>query len=1254
MGAMQANPLINATPAAPEKPKVDPNQRVISLVSNATADKIVGLDRFLAAFNSPQARAEVNPFRHVIQRKARRNIGGKFSKGLSHEVIENVEINPNEDLFGLRRWLGGIRQSPASVMLLSINKIKEEPLAGPLIFSELLKTGRPILVAGADRSTQDQLLARIDVTCQHVPEAIQQNASVKAMLLARVQRRKGFVATIRHLMDLEFLPPPVQEKVVKINGGGDPTQLTEAETVNLSLLADLSSRYHNVLMLYKETLANSTLNIQQLVSMFEILIGDVPLKEALEAFSAFLGKDDERPQEVRSKGDLFGYLNRFINATEGSSRATTRTQKVDQVFKRINSVVIGQRAKVDPLLWRRCSFIFDPEPEERALLSGLEPMTHYIEKTRDAGAEAINAEFKQRLGEAVFDMVRISNQSLEQAKNDDSALARQRAAGHLLPLFQMSKFQAGHLVQISDSNRGTLLDKDKFIGLFKNIPVSVEDLTGLCERLKAVLYRDQQIIDAVRKSTLDVIVSHARDREKALREIYIVNAAQELVHYAFHLGERNITSLDRLCGMAVAQSRFGFDVSLQPQRPNSTGLFVDEQDPPLGTLQNEPSVLSHAYTALIGMQVERLVKKAVDHKIGYLQETFGENFFEVVYQTVITQHDLPLSRSQLAWFVKRRGLLGSLGDKGFKSERENDLVDPFMTLEEMALSHSKPQRDFKEFQSFPQRFQEASKNFKQLLAELRSAGEQDVTSNIRALLWSLYRRGIYNMERAEAKDAFRKCVFYSQLKDIIAKISSENYSIFTKDIQQDGVKIYVMPKFHHLLTLGSRFAYLVESKVVRYQLIASPAEVPEEVDQVSRVFNEKLEGIRASLETIADFKPLFEAAAEVNRATEIWREHSRHLAFALLDRFLSATVIRALRPGKIQVHNLWYLPDATKLCLGPSLSTQQTVPFTKVLQVPENMGNLQKNPKSCSTTIDDFTIEVHKIARLRDELDHYESVGEDVLDIIQNLTHERAESQLVGRYEQALQQFNRILSKPLRYYTEKDVQNLHAVSYLMKTTLQAFYNTPGTQKDQLVARVQNQLQARRSDGHQLKLNFTDAFVLEKTQIKVVQKVKQGDETVSKQRRVEVEVDASYQTLSARVREVIRTHEVLAGKRHIVLSPEGQKKKQLDYVVDIVETLQSLRGNALTFYVDSTMLGDEQMQLLARHVKPHNFFRMDDLKPEAPEGVQLEGVKDPLTGRMVRRPAAAQGAANEAPAAAAPGPAAAPPTAADSSDPTPAS
>jgi hypothetical protein len=116
--------------------------------------------------------------------------------------------------------------------------------------------------------------------------------------------------------------------------------------------------------------------------------------------------------------------------------------------------------------------------------------------------------------------------------------------------------------------------------------------------------------------------------------------------------------------------------------------------------------------------------------------------------------------------------------------------------------------------------------------------------------------------------------------------------------------------------------------------------------------------------------------------------------------------------------------------------------------------------------------------------------------------------------------------------------------------------------------------------------------------------------------MEVEVDTNYQTLATRIRDVIHTHDLLSMKEHIVFSPEGQKKKQMDYVADIIDTLQALRGTALTFYCDHTMLDEAQVQILATRIKPHNFFKMDDLKTEPPKGVAVTKAKDPLTGRAV--------------------------------------
>ena len=140
----------------------------------------------------------------------------------------------------------------------------------------------------------------------------------------------------------------------------------------------------------------------------------------------------------------------------------------------------------------------------------------------------------------------------------------------------------------------------------------------------------------------------------------------------------------------------------------------------------------------------------------------------------------------------------------------------------------------------------------------------------------------------------------------------------------------------------------------------------------------------------------------------------------------------------------------------------------------------------------------------------------------------------------------------------------------------------------------------------------------------MQKVKkEGGEVVSRQKKVEVEVDQAYQTIATRMRDVIHTHSLLERKDHIILQPEGQKKKQIEYVLDIIDTLMALRGNALTFYCDMTMLDDGQVQELATRIKPHNFFKMDELKNEPPKGMTARA-KDPLSGRPMAAPKGGNG------------------------------
>lgn len=1216
---MEGNVLVSGAKtgaAAPAEP-----QRVINLVSNAPANKVVGIAGFLKVFNSPQVRAEITPFRHVIQRKTRRSLGGKFGKGLSEEVTENIEVNPNEDLFGLRRWLGGIRQDPANVMLVNVGKLSLEPLAAPLVFSEMIRSGRPILVTGCDASMQDQLLSPIDLTFAAVPPAVQHNPALKLSLASRVHRRKGFISSIRSVLELESVPKALADKIAAINSGADPSGLTEAEVVNLCLLGDLVSRYMPAIVQFREALRNSSLQVPQLVSMFEILTADLTLAQTVEAFQAFFPEEVRAdPSRLKSRGQVFGEIYRFLQSREGSGKGG-RMERMDDFFRKLTTLVAQHRAKVDPMLWRHCHFLGDPDPVEQEMLANLRPYYTLVAKALEGGPQAITPEFMGKLGEGVFDLVQAANQPVNPAAQAQSHL-RKAMAARLLPLFRLQKFAASSLVSISDKNREVLLNQERFLSLFRKIPVTAEELKALAARLRGAVMHNEVVSEEVRRSTLDVLIAYARDREKLLRDIYILSAVPELAHFGFLLGEAGLSPIERNTALAIAQNRLGLEFVTEPNQPKLVPICAHAGEPPLGTLKNDPDLVSRAYSTLIGLRVQSLVKRAVDHKINYLTSTFGENFFEVIYETVVARNDLPLSRNQLAWFIQQHNLLGNLQARGWKQGQENELVDDFLTLEVLAPGGQRRQRERRAFPDFDKKYAALAKQFAELLDTLKASAEKDDRGdNPDRLIWSLYRQGVYNLSRAEAREQFRKSIFYNYLKEMIAQISSENYSVFTKEIQQEGVKIYVPRKYFYFITIGSRFSFLVGDKVVRYQLIATPKEKIEDLDTLSRVFVEKLDERFNAPQPLPDAVALRRMGEQITRCNLLWWEYSRHLAFALMDRVLSETIIKQLEPGAILAQHLWYLPDETKLCLGPALVSSDKVPFQKILQVPENMGNIQKNPKSCSTTIDDFAIEVHKITRLREELETIAGIAEDVLDILQNLTHSKLESPLVAKYEQNLGALIKLISLPLRHLTEKEVQLLHEAAKAVKETLQAFYQTPGSAKDLFVSLLQNQLRARRSDGHLLKLNFTDQFILAKTEIKVVQRVKQGDSTVSRQKKVEVEVDASYQTLATRIRDVIRTHELLAAKEHIVFSPEGQKKKQIDYVADIIDTLQALRGTALTFYCDQTMLDESQVQQLATRIKPHHFFKMEELRPEPPKGMAVTRSKDPLTGRPVMTAAA---------------------------------
>ena len=766
---MAGNPLVPQAPSPASKP-AEAATHVVHLVSNVPPAKVEGAGEFLAIFNKGKARAEVTQFRHVIQRKARRSMGGKFGRGLTNEVTETIEVNPNQDLFGLRRWLGTVKHDPSAVLLLQPGKIRDEPLAAPLAFSELMRTGRPILVSGLDSSSRDQLMAQVDLKFAQIPPQVARNYSLKTMLLARTQRPKGFSSTMRSLLELDFLPKPVADKVTKIATIGDVSGLTEPEIINLSILGDLISRYEAVLAQFREIVKDSSLQVPQLIMMFELMTADMNIEVTQETFKGLLKDAADFGAAIESKAQLFGHIYRFLSGTGDEARKTQ--DRYGQFFRTLINAFIRRRSQVDPLLWKRCHYLSAVNAADEDVLKGIRPYLANLEQLLVNGSEDAARQAVEPTAKQIFHLASLAVRD-PGVMREDVDFARHRIANNLLPLFRTKAFDTELLTYGSGSGL-TLPAPAAFVADYSQLPFTAADANQIRVNLLPVLRANENTAEALQNSVVDVMLRHTRQREQTLREIYILNSVRTLVKYPFHLGPQALNTIERHCCADLMQTRLGLEFHPSPVADFSIGLFTAGNEPPLGKLQNDPVTLCRAYARLMGFRIEDVVKRAVDHKINFFIKTFGENFFEVIYERVVRKNDIPLSQGQLAHILKQHNVLGSLDEKGLRPEAVHELEDPFLALG-MQRAERKQVAEFPAILAdFQTEYAESLNAFRTLMGELKASAESDPREeNPKRIIWGFYNQRIYNLSREEARGAFRKTVFYKSLQEVIAKISSE-------------------------------------------------------------------------------------------------------------------------------------------------------------------------------------------------------------------------------------------------------------------------------------------------------------------------------------------------------------------------------------------------------------------------------------------------------------------------------------------------
>ncbi|MBF0277278.1 MAG: hypothetical protein HQM13_05800 [SAR324 cluster bacterium] len=1191
---------------ADKKDSTSVRQYRARFLANGSFEQDADVREFLNVFNDGNFTGEFS------EQKITNRAQGKAQKGSTPRIL-----NPCADLYGARRWQNSLLQQNNSAMLLKIERIKDEPLIIPLIMEGLFKNNRSVLISGAGTAVQRQLQVGIDLEFKSIPPMIETDKELFDSLLDRVKRKSGFQSSLRTIGELSFLPQEIREKIKTIQSGKPFPELSDAEVVNLCLLADLASRYDAAIQAFTHAFHEGDQPLPMLSSMFDTLTAGISIPQLIQKLMRFVDEEDQA--NVKNKTLLCGYIYRYLMECDQSAKKEIKELR-PQFNQTIREMAVQQRVISDAKMYRQCFFLVEQSDVQKIVNTTVLPIFAILHRFVSSGEPTLPAEDRIEFCKFLIQIAKKGRETEASAPQKErpltparqafaKAMAKQKKKGpEPLTAEQMEMermvarkiFTQIHLKSFdlfalwdSKSELFPLLDQPKeLLRNLLSIELSQKEITEIVHKLQNLLFPYKRIVDTVQKRIIESIEGKELQKIRELEQIYILHSLPEVIHYRFDLGDQAIHRVERGCARLVLAHRLGLDISMKPRADADATLFTDSEAPRLGILQNDPKLVARSYVALLGNHVADRVRRFTDHKINHLMKTYKKNFFEMLYEFVVVQDDTPVSRIQLVKFLRAHNVLANLMDKGWEEGNPNENLDPMLSSDILDGKQDIVLPD--EFQNFEKIYKEHYQEFVKLLQEVKKSAENfPEPDNPNAMIWSLYQKGIYNLSSKQAQQMFKKSMFYKLLQGFIAYSSSKHFKHFTGEITAKGVNLYIPRKFREILFIGTHFSFLVKEKLVRYNLLPSPASL-KELDSLSSIFsNEFDEEIQKEVPR-KDVESLGKMIRLIRRCNRVWAEFSRSLTIACVDRILTETSVKTVVPGKILPQHLKNsVDDSLKLALGKAVVSGQATDFSKVMQDSQEMGSILLKKEGVNmTTLDEFAIAVHKIEKLREELFHVSGLSQDILDILRMQTYHKTEAPLVAKMESSLEILVQVLSKQLRNFGEKDIQTCHKIANHLKTLRLRLNDIRLDGRDKrFISKLRDELAERRSDGHSAKLEFSDSFILLMTDVKIIEKNADGE---AKQQKREMEVDAGYETLPQRIRDAIKIHEVLENKKYFIFAPEGQKKKQIDYLLNIVRTVISLRGKGIDFYLDATTLDPIQQQEIAKLIKPTHFYKQVDL------------------------------------------------------------
>lgn len=1130
--------------------------------------------------------------KQVVREESQINVANqKIAKGVTVKETAVKTLQPQTSLKGCLNWMRVVTSRIDRGLHLHLEKVRSSNGTG-LILSQLYSRGQLAFVSGLDNGIFERMVAQPDITLQKIPREIGKSPELKNEYRQRGTRATSFYAVLGEMAEMDFLPADFLAKVREIVPKRDPNRLrdfTDAEVINVGLISDLLERY-------KKLVEDLTMLIRSgdqgtdLASLFNMLTQGIDFPELRKALIPFT--IESKRKRIDNKRILINELRIFLSRSE--------PKLLDDFRSKLTSLVIKARAAQDPVLYRKviplelaASDEADTLAAARQLYRGFFEQVENFDPSRVDPTAQVPAELKQKVFEMVVGLTYLGEFTLQQRSNTVSKKAE--IARKLIDRFDFKGFKPSSLHSLNPK----LPARGVAQNLTSKVPFTMGELLTSAKRLNQALFPLVPVAAQLAKTIGDKFKDQEAEASVAAKTAFLEGGYPLLRNSSFLLGKAGqIATMHGAAASAGAKLGLTFLTpgqatkkkesrkKLQQETRFSTDGFISlmaSEEKRFLPLRAGLDHVSLCYRFLIGEHVAERVRRFVSKKINFLQVTHGDRLFEVMYQHVVWDHQLELSRYQLGMILFRQKVFEPvrLKEFGFNAgamENGHDRDNPWL--------HSKDDNQEKGAAEYPyvagrveKEYQAAGQGFNGLvkkLAEMAKSNGGVDSANLAAIITRNLKNGLFDPYDPAFREEVAKSDEAGAFWHEVQQITSRNIEqLIPKDSEGEALDFTLPGPLAFMTLLKDSNTFKLNDKDFMFRFKGGRDIKGNALGARSQVMAKGLSDVLNNAAGSPNVR-LIKSSLELLQAyCKSWGQFRRVSEVVLIDQILQETLLRAILPSPPVPAELRKLPPQSLMCLGSSSGDQAK--FNRVNTRPDLKGTF--------ATLSQLANWLADFQRLRSEMDDVRAIAVDVVGIIEGFNVSVFDAPYILRYAKNLRELDEALGIQPEDMETEDLENLQKIAMGIESMRREFFEkeTDFAPKDRWLNRVTIRLRQIRPATD---LGFVQHLFGKGVKLPTPDE-EEGEAAAAPAQEQKAEQG---QTFTQRAQSVIQYRRHMQAKSVFVLSPGPTQR---DLTISVIDQLARLKGLFTPILADISNC-DVFIDDLRTRLPPHRLFNLNQL------------------------------------------------------------